>query len=1337
MSKLHIVAWVAVCSTLALGGVSGNSGTKTPNLRGFGRVSVNHEIHEAHEKGVASVMRFECETPENAETVAGKFLYDLYAEDGVTFKDGIHETKGGAAFAVERDGKRTVIYAAESREALEELFTNRNCRNCSQITNTNLSTSAPLRLCVKNDNPVNLVEKAAVPEYMKAFGWGVYGIGGLEDYHQWMERAKENAGINPKADKSFLDPRDDFMFLREMGNMHFDNWLETGMTEFSDNIASSSIFWRQKLAESFGIPYGCRLYMPIGDRHGYSWFERRFAAHHDQPPTWLPNSWDSYIAHKSHMSWFDKEIWGYTAARTKDMMAKFGANGKMRTWMIPSGETSCGPWYGWHSDYSETAARDWWRFLLNKGVTLDDASAMYNRSEQPFKSWREVPIPEFATFAGLSGMVLDLYGTWLTKAVDAEENSEWQELPDFPGNRDMISLYVKKGERAQKQLADPRRPEQKERFRRFRRKFMLPNDFDAKNAKDAKRTYLYFFPMSGDSLRHEVSLNGGKVHTVGNWCAIDVTDDLKGGENTLDILLQGAVWQGRIFLSSETPQLYPNMAEARCRLWALWHEWHRNAKTERFEEVFDAMRQADPNAPIEVMAPSALGMRNINRLLHDWGGYAHFTGEGSWFFPWWKRYAKLYGYEGTSELGHPSEDLAEAKTSALRVFLAGLDMHKPVFLTQTYSRTPEIRDWWLSHKDLFSRVGTYDIDLAQPQALIYRRFDLIYSFFPQPFPVIGRKTGAMRTPWNYDLGRGSLQSIGQSFIYINDDGIEDGKMDGFKVMFDCGNEIIPEDEVDRIAKWVEKGGVFVAYPFTGRSTQLKAGSWPMAKLTGTRAEPIKRRIGIAENGAKLPVAEAKRRQHGDDVALETVSDDVEVLVRYADGRAAITARRIGKGMVIHIGSFYWRGSEDVNGIWNPQGEEERNFLRSLLACCGQPKALVETDDRLVLAQPYRSHDGLNLVAVLCNFNEEGNASRRDAEAQRATVVKLRTGRKPRRIVGYAGNPVNPVNPVEKELPFDWDEAEGVATVKLALPPQEVAVLNAECYGVGEALVYWWKNSTEQWHELKKPTRDFSKYYEGEWKDPTQDLKEGWKIVTDSRSPFPVPRSPIPLDCLQFWGWPEGKGAVCRKTFDLEDKEWVSDGGKTLLIFRSLHPSFALSSMTVSMNGEKLVSGSKAICHELDVTAILKSSGNVLEVEFADSEKFTGIDGSIFLYHRAKPVVSVDVLKEEGKTKLLRGSDGRDSFSVYVPAKWKGKYRVRVYMEAARDLPWGVKVRDRAMHKRSRAGRITDLDITELLRFGETNVVEIGANAPSEHPDKTSVKPLTALRLDLYPAGRKQ
>ena len=1298
-----------------------------PNLRGFGRVEVGREVLPSPSSaGGIAVLRFSCETAENAETVAGKFLMDLYDEPGVSFKDGIHETKGGAAFAVERDGRRTVIYGAESREALEEFV----------IRHSSLPPSGGLPL---PQAAPRLAATAAVPPWMDhPFQWRFYGMGGLSGAG-WMEEAKKNIGIDPKADKSFLDPRDDAAFLKELG-VGFDIYVEQSLFDNSDGVATAGLPPALKIASDFGLPLGARFYLPAGGTQAYGWFTRRFSAHMERPATWMQNGWLRYHIHQPHISWFDKELWGYTAAQAKKMVARYREGGKIKEWMHPAGELLHQPWYDWHSDYSGTAAADWRDYLRGKGVSLQDAAAMYHHPERPFASWEDVPVPEFATFAGLDGMVLDLEGTWQTTTND----TDWTEI-HMPGSWDFLWLYGKNAGEAMKSSEAVER--------RFRRVFEWNSSLATRHSSlpdvDGGRVWLYFFPMTrkgGRSPMHEVSLNGGEPVKVGQWCALDVTDKLREGENTIDILLRDKSWNGRIFLSTERPEMYPNMSEARCRLWTLWHQWRREAKYARSVEVFDAMRQAEPNAPVEYMAPRGFGSRLMNKLMRDWGGVAHFTGEGSWFFPWYKRYAKLYGYQGTSELAGPSKSLAGLKASTLRVFLAGLDMHKPVFVAQTYSRDPEMREWLLAHKDMIARQGTYDIDIGQPQVLIYRREDILQWEFPVPYPVVDETVKESRSPWNYDLGRGSLQSIGQSFLYLDDNGIEDGKMDGFRVMLDCGNEIISEEEVARIQAWVEKGGVFVAYPFTGRNTLLKADAWPMASLTGTRAVPVGRRMAIAPDGALLPAAEARRRQYGDDMALEPVADDVDVLVRYADGRPAITVRRIGEGLVVHLGSFYWRGSEDVNGIWNPQGEEERSFLRELLAFCGQPKALVETDDRLVLAQPYRSHDGLDLVAVLCNFNEEAGE-----EAARETTVKLRTGSKPRRIVAFAGTSVvagapSPVGGVL--LPFSWDEPTGTATVRIALLPQEVAVLNAECYGVGDALDYWWRNSAEQWHELKKPTRDFSKYYEGEWKDPTQDLKEGWDVSRrDAES-----QGGIPLDCLQYWGWPDGKGALCRKAFDLDDPSWAGSGAAPqpqFVIRNSSLPPQGGSSLpqaatrlvagvwfgtqwltpgTIRLNGEELATDSKAQYLDFDVTALLKPTGNVLEVEFADAsdgQKFTGMNGSIYLYRREAPETSIAVQP--------RGDGGHDYFELFVPAEWKGKYRVRLYMEGGKNVPKGVKVRDRFMRKHHHNfGNITDIDITDLLRFGETNRIGIGANSPAEHPDKTSTKSLTTLRIDLYP-----
>ncbi len=1278
---------IVVIVTVACAAVSA-----TENLRGFGRVEVQRETLG---DGAVSAMRFKCETPENAETVAGKFLYDLCSEDGVSFRGGIHETKGGAAFAVVRDGKTTAIYAAESRAALE-------------------TSSAPLRLAV---------EKAAIPEYMKAFHWGTYGIGALEDFHNWMSGAKKRVGIDPKSDRTRLDPREDFAFLRDMGPMHFDNWLQLEGFDNSDGILSPLIYSRKKLAQDYGVPVGVRLYMPTGGTGSYSWFLRRFASHMDQPAPWMQNGWLRYQTHLYHASWYDEDIWGYAAAHTKKAMQSLDPEGTVRTWMHPAGELVHQPWYDWHADYSATASNSWHRYLRSKGVKLEETAAMFNHPGRPFASWDDVPVPEFAHFAGLDGMVMDLAGTWQTSTNGAE----WTDIR-MPGNWDFLSLYGG----ASAAMANVATAE-----RRFRRVFTWEGkDFGSK-------VFLYFFPMKQEGRpepRHKVSLNGGKPVTVGQWCALDVTDTLRKGENTLDVLLRGIWWNGRVFLSTEKPEMYPNMPEPRCRLWNLWHNWRRDEKAARCEMVFDAMRQADPNAPIEFMAPLYFGQRITNRLMHDWGAFAQFTGEGVWFFPWYKRYAKLYGYQGTSELAGPYSNVGGARTSSLRVFLAGLDMHKPVFLTQTYSRNPEVRKWWLEHKDLFSRMGTYDIDLKQPQVLIYRRTELTGDSFPNPYPAVDDKVKAIRSPWNYDIGRGELQSIGQSYLYIDDDGIEDGKMDGFKVMFDCGNEIISEKHVALIKAWVEKGGVFVSYPFTGRSTELKADSWPMAALTGSKIKENAVRPGYVpkvtfpEGSALFPsfagqtIHGAKRRIHQNDFALEIVADDAKPILMWNDDRIAATARRVGKGMVVHLGSMFWRGSEDVKGMWNPSDEVERKFLRDLLAGVGHGRAIVETDDRLVLPQPYRSKNGLDLVAVLCNFNEddEGNAQ---AQKTRQTLVTLRTGAKPKRIVGYAGEGLLGA----KEIPFEWNEKDGVATVKVALPNQEVAILNAECYGSSDALCHWWTESKEQWHEVKSPKRDFSKYFEGEWKDPTQDLKEGWSSFAKATEDVKV--EDIPLDCLQFWGWPEGKGALAKRAFDLDEAGWLVDGGTTRLVTGAWVGPNMLTPATIRLNGKVLAEKTTRSYLDFDVGSVLKAKGNELEVEFADApkgEKFTGLNGSVYLYHRAKPFASVDLLKEEGKTKLIRGADGRDAFTVMVPNKWNGRYRVRLYMEGSRDVPKGVRVKDRFTRKHHHNfGNITDIDITDLLSFGEENKVEIGANSPAEQRDKTSIKFLTIMRLDLY------
>ena len=1281
-------------------------------------------------------MRFACESPEKAEVVLGKFLWDLRREPDVTEEGGIF-SRPGAAFALRSDGATAEILAAVSREALEACL-----GTATSVTSGTAATKGASQLSQSSQMSQNLVV-ADCPAYMRGFGWSSYGMGGFEGFHEWMSKAKKAAGIDPKEDKSPLDPAEDFDFLREMAAnrdgadpMAFDNWLEGDGTDFAPGIVSPLWAWRRQYARQTGVPTGWRVYTGGANAvWGVTGADQaRHAAHLAQPAPWLGCSMARRLQFGAYDTFHDEGWNGLMARRTYDAMMKV-KDGHDIPWMHPVGEIGGNATARWHHDYGPAAQASWRAFLRSRGE--DDAT----------------PIPELATFAGLGGMALDLAGDWLTRPEhDSQPNdaawwkkpleerstgiaerwfaedadlSPWETITDLPGTWKFAALYPEKPD------ANGRKIDGNTCTRWFRKRFAWKPYSDSNRlqstaidsageppAPPVRRVYLYFMPLANArhisawehkpnvKRRHQIYLNGEKAGEIGmSWGALDVTDLLRDGENTVAIRLSGCIWAGRCFLSTEAPESYPFADPAKNRLWALWNEWRNEARAKSVETIFDAMRQADPETPIKMMAPQTIGRSLVHRLCRDWGAWAHFTGEGSWFFPWNKRYGRLWGIQGTSELAGPADTVRKMAQATLRVFTAGLDGHEPVFLTQTYSRDPALRQWWLDRKDLLSRMGTYDIDLGAPQVLLYRRSSLAdaYDAFPDPYPdapnAVGRE-GPMESPWDHDWGRGTLQCLGQSSLYIDDDGILAGKAEPYPLIIDCGNEIIPPAEAEALARWVEAGGTFVALPCTGRSTPPED------------AAPIRALLARAHD---------------------------------AEG---------GVGCVVILDNAYWDGLEDEGGVWNAK-PSALDRVRALLAKVGFPEAVAVTDDPFVRVQPYRSNTGLDSVVCVANWHGEG------AEAPLSDIseAKLtwRLPKKPARIVRYASGGAT-------EVEFSWEN--GIATIALEIPAQEVQVFNAEgAYDAAEAIAYWWGDQTLKWQALKKPTLDLEPYRNGEWKDPVQELKEGWRIciadanvavatgslgvsekvnstqnLQDSKTPNGEsndnPVKTIPLDVLQFWGWPEGKGGDATKEFDIEDPSWAADGGRTWFCcgVRFGSRNF-LTQSRLWLNGEEIgeVAAGKTRIFR-DVTPLLRPSGNELRVEMTDGGKYTGLVGGVWLYHREAPEKSIEVADRDREQSNAIDStwvEEGNQIALFAPAEWRGRYRVRLWLEGGKSVPLGVRVNDRrfVMGHRSNFATVRDFDITDYLRFGETNRIDLG-HEWSASPKKWDVG---TIRLDLFPA----
>ncbi len=1359
LSKLILTAALAA---LAVGaGADGKwraAGTETlparSALRAYGHVTATTTRYEADGKAPVSVTRFACQGREQAQTVVGKFLADLALSPEVK------------TVTLTIAGRRVPVTVTPAGAGFVGCVVGSEARV--------LSSGTAAALVAWGGSHRELLmgarRRAPYPAYLDRFdryGWGCYGMGGFNDFHGWRSKSEAN-------------PTEDVDFMVEHG-LRFEPWLDPANFDNSDGIIKNTESeWMFKRAAEGGLDVAFRLY---GDAGGADWTQRRFPEYAEQPASFLMSGWhgpSEFWKAQPHLTWYDPDIQRYMAVKAQDMIKEYGDAPTAMGWMHPQGELAHDPWYDVHDDYSATAARSWREYLQQDGVSLAEARRMYKRA-QPFANWSQVPIPEYATFAGLGGSFLDLGGQWHYRMENSSNQAPaatWYDLPEEQKYAGVAGQWWVGSLETDWQTLNM--PGSDMIFKVFpatnlyasswwRRELALT----AAQAGQAK-VYLYWFPISyrgihtGERARyHGVWLNGEKVGEIGEWGALDVTGKLREGQNEIALHLLGSVWDGRVFLSTEAPAIYPYLGEDMNRLWVLWKGWHNDSKSAAWWDILDGMRQADPNRPIKFMAPIAMGADRWLKLATRWGGFGHFTGEGMWYFPWYKRYGWLYEVPGSSETAGPANSVADQFDSFRRTFLAGLNGHDPVFLAQTYTRNPDLRQWWLDHDPVLKRMGKADI--YGPQVLIYRSTRQEGELSPQwqPYPELGLATREVQSPWNWDIGRGTLQTLGQSYLYLDDDGVTDGKMNGFPLIIDGGNEALPPAVGKALAAWVRAGGTYVTLPFTGRNTYESPDGWPVRALTGCEIGKLRKpgagMVTIRANqtvfqalaGKTFPDAGRSVDFQGgnhDILGVELIPGaDCEVLATFENGAPAMLKRQLGRGTVIALGTAFWRSSQDIMGIWWPQ-PIETDFIGALLNGVNFPKASCTTDDRLVWAQPYRTNNGLAYSTTVVSWHDD--------EAAEVTLA-LRLPREPERLVCYGVDGVN-------SLPFTWDD--GVATAKLHMPAKEVKVVDAEVFGPESAVEHWWGYQQRMWHQLETPKVDFRPYREGKWLDPTVDLRFGAELTNEPQSgeawaqPHSLPPllagegetrpgadeagwKPCSLGVLNFEGALPGQPVWVRRSFTVP-AAWLTEGGQTLLLSSSWAGPHYLGSAQMYLNGKRLHDWTTRTYNEFDVSEALLPGENVVGFAFRGDAEYQGFSGNVWLYHRTRPLQSVELAgewsgaddEEQPVTVTLPGQ-GKAKWptrTILIPKEWEGKYQVRLYMIGARESVLGAWVNERLVRRHHHLlGTRADVDITNHLEFGEENTLTLAygneSNGPDVRPETVPNWDLSVLRLDLYPA----
>jgi hypothetical protein len=411
----------------------------------------------------------------------------------------------------------------------------------------------------------------------------------------------------------------------------------------------------------------------------------------------------------------------------------------------------------------------------------------------------------------------------------------------------------------------------------------------------------------------------------------------------------------------------------------------------------------------------------------------------------------------------------------------------------------------------------------------------------------------------------------------------------------------------------------------------------------------------------------------------------------------------------------------------------------LLNGVGFPAASCTTDDRLVWPQPYRTNNGLAYSTTVVNWHDDKDVD---------TTLTLRLPRKPERLVCYGVDGIN-------SLDFSWDN--GVATAKLHLPAKEVKVVTAEVYSPESAVEHWWGYQQKMWHQLATPKVNFQPYREGKWVDPTVDLRfgaaltdapqsgEGWAEPGASEAGW----TPCSLGVLNFEGAQPGQPVWARKEFSVP-AAWLKDGGQTLLVSAAWSGPHYLGSAQMYLNGKMLHDWTQSTYNEFDVSGVLLPGKNVVGFAFKGDAKYQGFSGNVYLYHRAKPLESVDLTaawsgaNAQGEAIALvlpgKGRIKAPTRTVMIPQEWEGKYQVRLYLVGERSSVLGAFVNERLVRRHHhQLGTRGDIDVTNYLKFGEENTFRLAygneSNGPSADPKDVPTWDLAVVRLDLFPAAK--
>lgn len=774
---------------------------------------------------------------------------------------------------------------------------------------------------------------------------------------------------------------------------------------------------------------------------------------------------------------------------------------------------------------------------------------------------------------------------------------------------------------------------------------------------------------------------------------------------------------GPVFLSDKPRQQFPYQDPALNARYGDALEFQRHSIYVRQEEMFTEARRLDPDRPIMLSGVMWENIGSYAALASRYGLGMQYTAREGFYNPWNPALGNIVGFYATSEPSGvmPTPDVFN-KTLGIMLY-DGDSSFDAFWDVEDYIRLDRQYGMLSNQRRLIQLFGKSLRE--KPQLLIFRSAATIRSYSQEP--------------WNWDIGRGEIQTAHYDYGYVSEREIKDGTVNAYPVIFDAGSDILDEETVADLERYVEAGGTFIALHNTGRSTPLAANTWPIAKLTGFKVTSAGKQGNIQFAG-ELPVFKGwEGRQfkaegiaidwknndvaQGTGIAISPAASGTKALARWDDGSIAVGLREIGKGRVIVLGASFWRNGKDINGRWVPDGTSV--CLDRLFADLGVRKE-ADASSGKVWVRKTTTKNGLQDWLIAINANERPDFAV-------TSDLSFKVGAAPDAVIDMVSG-----KPVEfKTRPGGWIDIPSVAFGKY--DTRVFAVKRANT--LADALPVWWAEKLKYWTQSERPGN----------------------AATTAGDSEGAPEA-IPFDTWRFRDDPDGiiatNGAWANPGFDAKAWKTLRSGSWKLLdpelkdyggigLYRSdftipsawkghvltlnLLNHAACGKGEFSINGVKVYEFTDGSFHrelapflDFDISGLINSNGpNTLSVKVEGGKELSGICGAVWIAPERvlapsialngtwqcimKDFVTAKEVSIPGKMfgRFLRRE-------VDIPSDWAGK-QVFLHMETRAN--WCGCVMVNGFPKSQTAslspfGTRVEINLTPFIKPGQRNSVEL-------------------------------